>query len=198
MRKFVFILLVLVLLIPIMVFARIGVGVGVGKIEVDKPLKPGGIYNLPSLPVFNTGDEPGNYGVSVEYHQDQSQMQPPQEWFGFEPASFHLEPGQAQNVVIKLNLPVKAVPGDYFAYLEGHPIKKNTTAGGVTIGVAAAAKLYFTVAPANIWQGIYYRVVSFWTMYTPWTWVVLFVVLTAIVITIFRKHFAFQIGIKKK
>lgn len=198
MRKFIliFLLLVLVLLIPVIVLARIGVGVGLGKIEVDEPLKPGGIYNLPSLPVLNTGDEPGKYGVSVEYHQDQPQMQPPQEWFSFGPSSFYLEPGQVQNVAIKLNLPVKTVPGDYFAYLEGHPIRE--TGPGTTIGVAAAAKLYFTVAPANIWQGIYYRIVSFWIMYTPWTWIVLIVVLAAIIIAIFRKYFLFQIGIRKK
>jgi len=198
MKKLILILFLLSLLMPVITFARIGVGVGVGKIEVDKSLKPGGIYDLPSLPVFNTGDEPGNYGVSIEYHQDQPQMQPPQEWFSFEPASFYLEPGQAQNVVIKLNLPVKTVPGDYFAYLEGHPVKKDTTAGGTTIGVAAAAKLYFTVAPANIWQGIYYRVISFWTMNAPWTWVLLAILLMAIFLTLFKKHFAFQIGIKRK
>ena len=196
MRKFILIFFLLVLLVPIIVFARIGVGVGIGKIEVDKPLKPGGIYNLPSLSVLNTGDEPGNYGVSVEYHQDQPQRMPSREWFSFEPESFYLEPGGIQMVAIKLNLPVKTVPGDYFAYLEGHPIRE--TGPGTTIGVAAAAKLYFTVAPANIWQGIYYRVVSFWTMYAPWTWVVLVVVFTAIVIAIFRKYFALQIGIKKK
>jgi len=90
------------------------------------------------------------------------------------------------------------VPGDYFAYLEGHPVKKDITTGGATIGVAAAAKLYFTVAPANIWQGIYYRVISFWTMNAPWTWILLVIVLMAIFLTLFKKHFAFQIGIKRK
>jgi len=107
MQKFIIFLLIAVLLFPLMAFARIGVGVGVGKIEINKPLKPGGIYELPSLPVLNTGDESSDYGVSIEYHQDQPQMKPPQEWFSFEPASFHLEPGQVQNVAIKLNLPVK-------------------------------------------------------------------------------------------
>ena len=29
------------------------------------------IYNLPLLPVSNTGDEPGEYGVSIEYHEGQ-------------------------------------------------------------------------------------------------------------------------------
>lgn len=61
----------IVLLLPILALARIGVGVGIGKIVVDQPLKPGLIYTLPSLPVLNTGDEPAEYGVSIEYHEGQ-------------------------------------------------------------------------------------------------------------------------------
>ena len=202
MRKFILIVCLMALLMPVVVFARIGVGVGVGKIEVNKPLKPGMIYNLPSLPVLNTGDEPSNYGASIEYHEGQEQradmgLKPPQEWFSFEPAEFYLEPGQVQTVAIKLNLPVKTVPGNYFAYLEGHPIREAEP-GVTAIGIAAAAKLYFTVAPANIWQGIYYRVASFLALYAPWTWIILGIVIAAIIIAVFRKRFAFQIAIKKK
>ena len=185
------------LLIPIVIFARIGVGVGVGKITVDKSLKPGIIYELPTVPVLNTGDEPAEYGMSIEYQQDQPELWPAREWFAFSPDSFSLNPGEVQTVRITLNVPLKVIPGDYFSYLEAHPIKK-AEAGVTSIGIAAAAKLYFTVAPANIFQGIYYRFISFWKMYSPWTWVVLGIVLAAIVIVFFRKHFAFQVGIQKK
>jgi len=192
----------IILALPVVALAMVGVGVGVGKIQINEPLKAGGIYNLTALPVLNTGDEPGEYAVSIEYHEGQETnpemgLRPAAEWFSFEPSLFSLEPGAAQTVAIKLSLPVKTAPGDYFAYLEGHPIKE-AEAGVTSIGIAAAAKLYFTVAPANIWQGIYYRVVSFWTLYSPWTWVALVVILAAVIITLFRKHFAFQIGIKKK
>ena len=176
--------------------ARIGVGVNLGKIEIDEPLKPGGIYNFPSIGVINTGDEPGDYEVAVTYHQDQPQLRPVQEWFSFSPSSFHLGPGQSQSVVIKLALPVKTKPGDYFAYLEAHPIIKAVP--GTTIGVAAATKTYFSVIPANIWQAIYYKISSLMTIYAPWTYVVLAMVMAAILIVIFRKFFAFQIGIRKK
>ena len=183
-------------LITLPAMARIGVGVNLGKIEIDEPLRPGGIYNFPIIGVINTGDEAGDYEVEVTYHQDQPQLKPAQEWFSFEPQQFHLEPGQSQSVSVKLTLPVKAKPGDYFAYLEAHPIIK--AGPGTTIGVAAATKAYFTVVPANIWQAITHRISSFFTTYAPWTYVILAIVIAAIIIVIFRKFFAFKIVIRKK
>jgi hypothetical protein len=203
MKKASFIILGLGLLLPILVLARIGVGVGTGKIVVDQPLKAGLIYTLPSLTVLNTGDEPGEYGVSIEYHEGQETnpkmgLKPPKEWLGFEPSEFYLEPGQAQQVQIRLTLPIKgAKPGTYFAYLEGHPVKKDIS-GQTSIGVAAAAKLYFTVAPANIFQGIYYRLLSILRNNAPWSYVVLALAAGSVLVVLFRKYFTFNIGISKK
>jgi len=203
MKKFSFLIFGLVFFLPVLVLARIGVGVGTGKIVVDQPLKPGLIYTLPSLVVLNTGDEPGEYGVSIEYHEGQEAnpemgLKPAKEWLSFEPEKFHLEPGQAQQVKIKLSLPVKGVkPGQYFAYLEGHPVKKDV-AGQTTIGVAAAAKLYFRVAPANFFAGLYYRIASLFALYSPWSYVVLSIIIVAILITLFRQFFSFNIGISLK
>jgi len=135
------IVLVTTLLITPQVLARIGVGVNLGKIEIDEPLKPGGIYNFPSIGVINTGDEPGDYELDVTYHQDQPELRPAKEWFSFSPSSFHLEAGQSQSVAIKLALPVRVKPGDYFAYLEAHPIIK--AGPGTTIGVELPPKLIF-------------------------------------------------------
>jgi len=184
-----------VLILPMVVFGRIGVGVGNGKIQIDKPLKAGGIYNLPPLPVLNTGDEPGEYGVSVEYQENVPQLRPAREWFHFEPQTFYLEPGQIQLVKITLTLPTKVQPGDYFAYLEGHPVKKSV-AGQTSIGVAAAAKLYFTVAPANIFQGIYYRFISLYSRYYPYDVIILAILFAVVLIFIFRKYFKIQIARK--
>ena len=196
MKKFIILSLIISLTLPLIALAGVGVGVNLGKIKVDEPLKPGGIYNFPSIGVINTGDTPGDYELAVTYHQDQPELRPAQEWFSFTPSTFHLEPGQSQNVAIRLTLPVKIKPGDYFAYLEAHPIIK--AGPGTTIGVAAATKTYFSVIPANIWQAIYWRVSSFLTMHAPWTYVVLVIILGAIIIAIFRKFFAFHIAIRKK
>ena len=196
MKKIIVLSLAALLLVPLFTFARVGVGVNLGKIELDEPLKPGGIYNFPSLGVINTGDEAGDYEVAVTYHQDQPQLRAEQEWFSFSPSQFHLEASKSQSVAVKLNLPMKVKPGDYFCYLEAHPIIK--AGPGTTIGVAAATKTYFTVAPANIWQAIYYRTSSFFAMHAPWSYVILAVVITAIIIAIIRKFFAFKINIRKK
>ena len=198
MKKLTIFLLVFILLIsPVIGLSKIGVGVGVGKIEVTEPLKPGQIYDLPSLPVLNTGDETADYEVVIEYHQDQETktgmgLKPVKEWFSFEPQSFSLKPGKVKNVVIKLTLPLKVRPGNYFAYLEAHPVKKSET-GGASIGVAAASKLYFTVAPANIIQGLYYRIISLYAHYHPWDTIVLLVICLAILLRFFSKRFKFQV-----
>jgi len=196
MQKIIIFSLIISLILPLMVFASVGVGVNLGKIEIDEPLKPGGIYNFPSIGVINTGDEPGEYELEITYHQDQPELRPLQEWFSFTPQQFHLEPGASQSVAVKLILPVKTKPGDYFAYLEAHPIIK--AGPGTTIGVAAATKTYFTVVPANIWQAITHRISSFFEVNAPWTYVVLAMVIGAIIIVIIRKFFAFQVGIRRK
>lgn len=201
MRKIanlVVIFLFVLFLVPPVSFARMGVGVGTGKIELDKPLKPGGLYVLSPLTVINTGDEAGEYEVSIEYQSGQSRLSPPREWFVFTPENFYLEPGQSQVIKVQVNIPVKTVPGDYFAFLSGHPIEKVDTSGGAKIGISAAAKMYFTVAPSNIFQGIYWRAVSIVKNNAPWSYVVLVAALMSIIAALFRKYFSFNIGISRK
>lgn len=148
------------------VFARIGVGVANGKITVTQKLKPGIIYNLPPFTVVNTGDEESDYEVAITYNEKQPQRKPPESWFLFSPQSFRLKPGKVQVVDVKINLPFTTQPGDYYAYLEAHPVKKEQ-AGKTSINIAAASKLYFTIVPANIFAAIYYKAVSFWEIYRP-------------------------------
>ena len=177
-------------------FAKIGVGVGTGKIQVEEDLKPGIIYELPVLTVLNTGDEESDYEISVAYHSKQSELPPSKDWFVFFPQKFHLKPGEAKNIEIKLNLPIKTQPGDYFAYLEGHPAKKSQS-GSTSIGVAAAAKLYFTVVPANFLQGIYYKLVSFYKIYSPWSRRAVIALVTLLAIVAFKKFFNIKINLKR-
>lgn len=177
--------------------ATIGVGVGAGKITLNDPLRPGSIYDLPSFPVINTGDEEADYGISIEYNEIQSTIKPNANWFHFEPANFHLAPGKSQVVKVSVNIPVKTVPGEYFAYLEAHPIKADV-AGVSSIGVAAASKLYFTVAPANFFQGLYYLSISLIERSAPWSYIIFGLIGLFILIAIFRKFFKFNIAINVK
>lgn len=88
-------------------------------------------------------------------------------------------------------------PGEYFAFLEGYPVMKSE-AGVTGVGVAAAAKLYFTVAPSNLWRAILFRASTLFNRFRPWTYVVPSVILLAIIIVFFRKFFSFNISIGKK
>lgn len=179
------------------VLARTGVGVGTGKIFVEEDLNPGTIYELPSLSVLNTGDVSSDYKVGIEYHQDQEQLPPPREWFKFDPPNFHLDPGGVQQVKIMLNVPVKAVPGDYFAYLEGSPIK-SAVSGETSIGIAAAAKLYFTIAPANLIQGIYYRIITFWQNNDTVMNTLTFGLLAIVLFRFLKKYFKVSVTVNKQ
>ena len=202
MKKFGVLIVFIFLISPWLVFAGIGVGIGTGEINISAPLKAGGIYELPPLVIFNTGSDAGEYSIGVQYHKEQKQIRPEREWFHFNPPNFYLEPGQAQKVEVQLILPLKTEPGDYFAYLEGQASPKENIGGGVSVGVAAASKLYFTVTPANIWQAIYYRLSSLWKKYSTWSLVISILVAGAVIIvlfrTFFRRFFKLNIKISKK
>lgn len=177
--------------------AKLGVGIGTGKIVVSEKLKPGQIYTLPSVTILNTGDEAGRYGVRISYHEGQKELEPEEDWFVFSPNEFELEPSGAQPVEIKLNLPLNMEPGDYFAYVEGYPTKKAD--GGVTtIGIAAASKLYFTVEPANYFQAIYYKIISFWNEYQPWTGRITITVAILAIIAVAKKYINIDIKLSNR
>jgi len=189
--------LLVIILFPNLVFARVGVGVATGKIIVEEDLNPGETYLLPNFSVINTGDERSNYSASIEYKQGIQEVNPAKEWFSMEPNEFTLDPSDVQNVKVKLNIPIKAKPGNYFAFVEAHPVANSETSGA-SINVAAASKLYFTIRPANIFQGIYYKVVSFFVNNAPWSYVILVVFLLASLMVFLKQRFSFNISIGKK
>ncbi len=180
---------------PTASFAKLGVGVGLGKINIDETLSPGGIYRLPSLPVLNTGDEPADYEVEVTFLSEQEERRPEASWFSFNPQSFHLEPGKSQIVEVSLTLPVNARAGNYFAFLEAHPVKK---AEGVTIGIAAATKLNFTVEPSGLLGAIIERIRSLLEQLQPIHYVLIGVVGLGILVLVGRRYVEFRVGLKKR
>ena len=178
------------------VSAKVGVGIGAGEIRLTELVKPGEIYTLPSLRIFNTGDETTTYGMGVAYHQENPQMRPRKDWFVFSPSSFSILPTESQEVLVTMIVPVKAEQGDYFAFIESGPVGVLDKPG-TTVGIAVATKLFFTVAPANIWQAVLHRTEAFFRINSPWSWVGLGVVLFAVLIFLFRKFFSFNIGVRK-
>jgi len=181
------------LLFPATALAKLGVGVNIGKIQVDQELKPGGIYKLPPVTVINTGDEKADYAVEVTYHAEQKELKPEQKWFFFYPKEFTLEPGKSQEVNISLHLPILAKPGDYFAYIEGHPIRKE---GQVTIGIAAATKLYFKIVPSTWWQALYHKISTFFVANAPTSYIVLGILVLLGIIVVINRYYALKIAFK--
>ena len=196
--KYIFLSAILVsgLLIASGAFAKVGVGMGAGEIKVTEDIKPGGIYELPSLRVFNTGDETTTYGMNIAYHQDNPQNRPGKGWFNFQPSTFTIEPGQSQEVSISMTVPVKALPGEYFAFLESGPVQIQSE--GTSIGVAVATKLYFNIVPANIWQAILYRTSAFMNTYSPWTWIVFGTSVFIALVYLFSRFISLNISLKPK
>lgn len=174
---------------------KIGVGMGAGEVRLDEPVKLGGIYELPSLRIFNTGDETTTYGMGIAYHQDHPELRPKKEWFSFYPARFTLEPNESQEVKISMTIPLKSEPGDYFAFIESGPAPSDLP--GTSVGVAVGTKLYFTLVPANIFQAITHRISSFFETYSPWSWAGLGLVVLVLLVIILRKVFSFNITIRK-
>lgn len=163
-----FILFCTFLLLTSNVTADQGVGVGTGKIQVEEELKPGILYDLPDLVVLNTGDEASFYKVGLTYKTDQEEMQIPHNWIKFSESEFTLDSGQTKSVKMQVGVPLRAKPGKYFSYVSA-TVKAQTNEGETGVGIAAASKLYLTVAPANIFEGTYYRVASVWKENLPWT-----------------------------
>lgn len=177
------------------VSAKIGVGMGAGEIRLTEPVKLGGIYQLPALRIFNTGDETTTYGMGVAYHQDRPELRPAKEWFSFSPATFTLGATESQEVQVTMTVPLRAEPGDYFAFVESGPVASNKP--GTSVGVAVASKLFFTAAPANIFQAIFFRTSSFFKTYAPWSWVGLAAAVAAVLLTLIRRFFSFNIAVRK-
>jgi hypothetical protein len=183
------------LLAPAAVHADPGVGVNLGRIQIDDRLAPGGGYSLPTLGVTNTGDEPGDYEVVISYVHDQKELRPPAGWVDFQPREFFLEPGQTQNVRIRLTLPTGADPGDYFAFLEAHPVAKGN---GVSVGVAAATRLSFTVKPANWFEAQRVLLNRFIDDNEPWSFVVPGAILVLLLLLLVRKFFRIGLRVERR
>jgi len=168
-----------------LVQAQVGVGVGLGKVQIAEPLAPGGIYQLPNLPVINTGEVAGTYQVRATEVTHPTGVETAG-WFGFRPQSFYLEPNASQLVSVTLTLPLTVPDGDYLVYLEASLVQNPTK--GVAIGPAAATKVYFTVKSGTILGAVRNRIITF-ILTRPEIYLLLAAFLLLEALLIFRRHF---------
>jgi hypothetical protein len=172
------------------VHADRGVGVNLGRIEISDRLAPGGGYDLPTLGVINTGDEPSEYEVVMSYFEDQQETRPPAGWFNLQPQRFFLNKGEVQNVKIRLTLPTGADAGDYFALIEAHPVAEGD---GVTIGLAAATAVSFNVKPSSWLEALRVRFDRLMDDTQPWSSVIPISVLAALLVFAVNRSFRFRV-----
>jgi len=177
--------------------AQSGVGIMPGIIRVDELLLPGGRYNLPSVQVVNTGSEASDYEVELAFMAEQEELQPSSDFIILSPTSFYLEAGSNQVISLSLDIPVRAKPGDYLAYIEAHSVATGAE-GGMQIGVAAATKLYFTVKPASLFVGVMNSIANFFTRTAPGSYIVLGIIVLGLAVFLLRRRIRVDITIARK
>lgn len=187
MKRIFFTLSVFVLLsaLPMVASATVGVSVNTGKITLNQALVPGVAYDLPSnIEVKNIGTEASDYAMSVEYNEVQTQLKPKADWFRFNPATFHLLPGESKIVKVSVAPAASAIPGGYFTYIEAHSVKGPDKA---SISGAAATKLYFSVAPSDFFKKCYYNMLSYTHNHSRWAYPLLWVISVIIFSALWRR-----------
>lgn len=191
MKKVLLLLIGIVLFLPAPAHATVGVGVGTGRIVIDEPLQSGGVYTLPPIIVFNTGDEAAIYSMYLTLNEVQDEYKPNPAWFSFSPAEFTLEPKKSQQVIPTFHPPLVTEPGKYFGYLEARP-SRTVKQGSATIGVAAATKLHFELKSSNIFVSLWYRLRDIYLGARPWS----FIVTAAIILTLLYRFLRSRINIQ--
>lgn len=138
------------LLVPASASANAGVGINLGKVILSNTLTPGSNYVLPSMTVYNDGDQASGYEMAVTFNEKQPELKPKDSWVSFSPERFSLAPGAVQIVQMSISIPEDVKTGDYYAYLEAHTHIAAAGQPGVSAGIsaAAAAKFYFSAEGA--------------------------------------------------
>ena len=168
-----------------------GVALDLGRLDIAQTLMPGGGYALPPIGVRNPGDVPTTYRLLVTHVTDQQGKVVPESWLHFSPAMVTLKPGETRKIATRLSLPTGADPGTYEALVAAQIVTKGK---GAQVGAAAAAKLDFKVKSAT-WLGAqWYRVRTFLSGHTPWTWLVPALLLVGLGGWQTRRRFSFQVA----
>ena len=174
---------------------RLGVGIDRGSLSVDRLLRPGSVALLPAIGVLNTGDEPATYEMDVAPQEGQKALRPDPSWFSFSPASMFLAPGAGRRVGVTLTVPLRAHPGEYLVLVRVSPM---VSGGTVSVGIAAASKVSFTVGPASLWQAILVRIGDWLGAVWPWSLLVPLILLSVLVLTLLDRRYRFRVQVSRK
>jgi hypothetical protein len=189
------ILFILLFLIPSLVLANPGLKIDNDKIIIKEPLQAGEIYKSSSVLISNNGGQEAHYHLTVNHDDVQQEIKLEEEWLNFSANNFDLKPNQEKEVVIFLNLPIRIKAGNYFTLIDVYPIDMK---GDVYLDKSESIRFYFSVTEVNLFQGIYYKVITFFTEYSPASYIIAIISLIMISLWILSKKFRLKIRLAIK
>ena len=169
--------------------ASVGVGIQAGAVRLSGVAHPGQSLALPPVSVVNAGTRRETIRVAVQRDPRGGGRTVPPSWVRPGVPSVRLAPRHAIQISLELVVPAGARPGAYLsdivATASGRP-----SAGGASLGAAAATLLEFRVAPdpaPGFW----------WPVFTQTLWALLIVILLAAVVLAVRKS-GFRIRVERE
>lgn len=173
------------------VAAQVSPAISPAHLFVEQPLGQGEKLTLPPITISNAGDQPWVAVMSVSYVGDQEERLADPAWFDFSPSKFELAPGQRQLLTVRMSIPRDATPGDYRALLLVRPETTGADGGGVSLNVASAATVLFTVKNVNF--HFYDPVVDFYTGRSPFSWIGTGLLLAVAAVYILQRRYGLTI-----
>src|SRR5262245_60586152 len=137
-----------VLAIPATAQASVGVGIQAGPVRLGGAAHPGGSYALAPVYVVNTGTQEESLTVRIERLSPGRARPVPAGWISPGPG-VRLSHGESARIPLELVVPAAAKPGQYLTDV----VVKGSAAltdGNANLGVAAATKLEFRIAPGTV------------------------------------------------
>jgi hypothetical protein len=141
--------------------ASVGVGVQATPVRLGNVAHAGGSYALPSVYVLDTGTQPEKITVRVQRLSQGTGRAVPASWVHATGPAVQLAPRQSAQIPLQLVVPGGAQSGRYLSdiVVTGSAV---LTAGRANLGVAAATRLEFSVAPG--------APPGFWPFGPSWMW----------------------------
>ena len=128
--------------------ASVGVGVQATPVRLGNVAHAGGSYALPPVYVIDTGTQPETISVRVARLSKGTGRAVPPSWVQAASSGVQLSPRQSARIPLELVVPGGAKPGRYLSdiVVAGSAV---ISAGRANLGVAAATRLEFSVAPGS-------------------------------------------------
>ena len=192
--KKILILTILLLLLPSVVSAKPGIKVDNDKITIKEPLQAGEIYRLDEVRVLNNGGDGADYKMNIRYQDVQQELMPKEDWFRFIPDNFYLESSESKVVEIIVHVPTNEKPGNYFAFIDIYPSSGDSPESEEKESV----RFYFSVAETPFFVAIYNRISTFFTQYSPGSYIFLFLIILLILGHWLTRRFKIKLKLSPK